>query len=174
VTDVVAGGPPPIRVGLGYDSHAFGEGEGCLLGGILFSDAPPLRGHSDADAVAHAVTDALLGAVADGDIGTHYPPSDDRWKGADSMALLSEVVGRLHARGWAVGNLDITVICQRPRIGPRAGEVRARLSAVLGVSPDAVSLKGKTNEGMGWEGREEGIGVHAIALVYRATGVASR
>lgn len=158
---------PTIRVGLGYDSHTFGEGTGCLLGGVVFADAPPLRGHSDADAVAHAVTDALLGAVADGDIGTHYPPSDDQWKGADSMALLAEVVRRLNTQGWAVGNVDLTVICQRPKIGPRAAEVRQALARVLGVLPASVSVKGKTNEGMGWEGREEGVGVHAVVLVYR-------
>ncbi len=166
--------PPNIRVGLGYDSHAFGEGAGCLLGGVIFPDAPPLRGHSDADAIAHAVTDALLGAIADGDIGTHYPPSDDRWKGADSLELLAQVVQRLDAQGWAVGNVDVTVICQRPRLGPRAAEVRARLADVLRVSSAAVSVKGKTNEGMGWEGREEGVGVHAVALVYRLHEAAPR
>lgn len=157
-----------MRVGLGYDSHAFGEGEGCLLGGVLFPDAPSLRGHSDADAVAHAVTDALLGAIADGDIGTHYPPSDVQWKGADSMVLLRGVVERLKAKGWEVGNVDVTVICERPKIGPRAVEVRTALARVLGIDVADVSIKGKTNEGMGWEGRREGIGVHAVALVYRA------
>jgi 2-C-methyl-D-erythritol 2,4-cyclodiphosphate synthase len=159
---------------MGYDSHAFGEGMGCLLGGVLFEDAPTLAGHSDADAVAHAVTDALLGATGDGDIGTHYPPSDPRWKGADSMVLLAEVVARLRDNGWAIGNVDITVICQRPRIGPRAVEVRQRLAAVLCIPLSDVSIKGKTNEGMGWEGREEGVGVHAVALVYRGGGTVSR
>jgi 2-C-methyl-D-erythritol 2,4-cyclodiphosphate synthase len=117
--------------------------------------------------VAHAVTDALLGAVGDGDIGSHFPPSDPAWEGADSMNLLRQIVDRIQGRGWTVGNVDVTVVCEAPRIGPAAPAMRARLAGVLGVGVDRVSIKGKTNETMGWEGRGEGIAVHAVALVSR-------
>jgi 2-C-methyl-D-erythritol 2,4-cyclodiphosphate synthase len=160
-------GFPDLRVGLGYDSHRFDPDRPCILAGVRFPDSPGLRGVSDADAVAHAVTDALLGATADGDIGTHFPPSDPTWEGADSMGLLSTVVKRLHAAGWRVGNVDVTVICEAPRIGPAAPAMRERLAQVLGVHARQVSVKGKTNETMGWEGRREGIAVHAVALVGR-------
>jgi 2-C-methyl-D-erythritol 2,4-cyclodiphosphate synthase len=157
----------PFRVGFGYDSHRFDPSRPCILGGVSIPDTPGLAGHSDADAVAHALTDALLGAVADGDIGLHFPPTDPAWKGADSLALLARVVARLGARGWTVGNVDLTVICERPKIGPVAPAMRHRLAQVLQVDEDAVSIKGKTNETMGWEGRSEGVAVHAVALVYQ-------
>jgi 2-C-methyl-D-erythritol 2,4-cyclodiphosphate synthase len=160
-------GVPDFRVGIGYDSHPFDPERPLVLGGVLFPEGPGLRGVSDADAVAHAVTDALLGAVADGDIGTHFPPSDPTWEGADSLELLREIVDRLHRGGWAVGNVDVTVICEAPKIGPAAPEMRGSLAGVLGVSPGRVSIKAKTNESMGWEGRREGIAVHAVALVAR-------
>ncbi len=156
---------PPFRVGTGYDSHRFGPGRPLVLGGVRIPNAPGLSGHSDGDAVAHAVTDALLGAVADGDIGTHFPPTDPAWEGADSIALLSRVVERLAEAGWSVGNVDVTVVCETPKIGPVAGRMRERLGSALRVDPSAVSVKGKTNELMGWEGRGEGIAVHAVALV---------
>jgi 2-C-methyl-D-erythritol 2,4-cyclodiphosphate synthase len=165
-------GFPDLRVGVGYDSHRFDETRPCILAGVLFPDAPGLRGVSDADAVAHAVTDALLGAVGDGDIGTHFPPSDPTWEGADSMDLLLRMVERLRGEGWRVGNVDVTVICEAPRIGPAAPGMRRRLAEVLGTTPDRVSVKGKTNETMGWEGRGEGIAVHAVALVGRFPAVA--
>ncbi len=158
-----------IRIGLGYDSHRFDPTRPCILGGVTIPDVPGLAGHSDADAVAHALTDAILGAVADGDIGTHFPPSDDAWKGADSMELLGVAVRRVRSRGWKVGNVDVTVVCEKPKIGPVAGEMRSRLATVLGVGVDEVSIKGKTNESMGWEGRGEGVAVHAVALLL-ATG----
>lgn len=161
-------GIPEFRVGSGYDSHPFEEGRPLVLGGVLFPEAPGLRGVSDADAVCHAITDALLGAVADGDIGTHFPPSDPTWEDADSMELLREIVARLHDRGWGVGNVDVTVICEIPKIGPAAPEMRGSLAGVLGITPGQVSIKAKTNEGMGWEGRREGIAVHAVALVVRS------
>lgn len=160
-------GFPELRVGFGYDSHRFDPDRPCILAGVRFPDSPGLRGVSDADAVAHAVTDALLGATADGDIGTHFPPSDPTWEGADSMRLLATVVRRLHGGGWQVGNVDVTVICEAPRIGPAAPAMRERLAEVLGVDPGQVSVKGKTNETMGWEGRREGIAVHAVAMVGR-------
>ncbi|TVP49707.1 MAG: 2-C-methyl-D-erythritol 2,4-cyclodiphosphate synthase [Gemmatimonadales bacterium] len=156
-----------MRVGVGYDSHRFDASRPCILGGVLFPESPGLRGVSDADAVAHAVTDALLGAVGDGDIGAHFPPSDPTWEGADSMELLRRMAGRLAGLGWTVGNVDVTVICEAPRIGPAVPAMRARLAEVLGVDPLRLSVKGKTNETMGWEGRGEGIAVHAVALVGR-------
>ena len=156
---------PGIRVGTGYDSHRFDPGRPLLLGGVHFPDSPGLKGFSDGDAVAHAVIDALLGAACMGDIGTHFPPGDEVWRGADSMDLLSRAVGMLREAGWAVGNVDVTVICERPRIAPRAGEMRTRLAERMGVEADAVSVKGKSNEGLGWIGRGEGIAVQAVAML---------
>lgn len=121
--------------------------------------------------MAHAVIDALLGAACLGDIGTHYPPGVERWRGADSMELLSRVAAMLRERSWRPGNLDITVVCESPRIGPRAAEIRRLVAERTGLAPDEVSVKGKSNEGMGWIGRGEGIAVHAVALVVSAPGV---
>lgn len=157
-----------MRVGLGYDSHRFDPSRPCILGGILFPDAPGLSGFSDGDAVAHAVTDALLGAAALGDIGGHFPPGDERWRGADSMDLLRRSVSLVREAGWAVGNVDVTVVCEQPRIGPEADRLRASLAESLGVRVEDVSVKGKTNERMGWEGAGEGLAVHAITLLLAA------
>lgn len=154
-----------MRVGLGYDSHRFAEGRRLVLGGVEIPDHPGLSGHSDGDAVAHAVIDAILGAAAAGDVGSHFPPGDDRWKDADSMDLLARAVAVLEARNYQVVNVDVTVVCESPRIGPVAGEMRARLGGVLRIGPDSVSVKGKTNEGMGWIGAGEGLAVHAVALI---------
>ena len=132
-----------------------------------FPDHPGLRGFSDGDAVTHAVIDALLGAACLGDIGTHFPPGVERWRGADSMDLLSRVVAKLRDESWHVGNVDVTVICESPRIGPRAADMRRRVAERAGLGPDAVSVKGKSNERMGWIGRGEGIAVHAVALLFR-------
>lgn len=159
-----------IRVGTGYDSHRFDPARPLILGGLHFPDHPGLSGFSDGDAVAHAVIDALLGAAGLGDIGTHFPPGDERWRGADSMELLSRVVAMLRAEDWRVGNVDVTVICESPRIGVRAGEMRGLLGERVGVAPEAISVKGKSNERMGWIGRGEGIAVHAVALVVRRDG----
>lgn len=159
-----------IRVGTGYDSHRFDPARPLILGGLHFPDHPGLSGFSDGDAVAHAVVDALLGAAGLGDIGTHFPPGDERWRGADSMGLLSRAVAMLHAADWRVGNVDVTVICESPRIGARSGELRRLLAERVGVEPEAVSVKGKSNEKMGWIGRGEGIAVHAVALVVRDGG----
>jgi 2-C-methyl-D-erythritol 2,4-cyclodiphosphate synthase len=154
-----------LRVGFGYDSHRFDETRPLVLAGIHFPGEPGLAGFSDGDAVAHAVIDALLGAAAAGDVGLHFPPGDERWRDADSIDLLARAAGILSERGYRVVNIDVTVICERPRIGPRAAEMCARLAAALDAPPDIVSVKGKTNEGMGWIGAGEGVAVHAVALV---------
>ena len=154
-----------MRVGLGYDSHRFDDTRDLVLGGVRVPDHAGLSGHSDGDAVAHAVIDALLGAVGAGDVGTHFPPTDDRWKGADSMDLLRRAVRLLEGRNYHVVNVDVTVVCETPKIGPLAGRMRESLGAALDVGPGSVSVKGKTNEGMGWIGAGEGLAVHAVALV---------
>jgi len=159
-----------VRVGLGYDSHRFDPGTPCVLGGVLIPGHPGLKGHSDGDAICHAVIDAILGAAALGDVGSHFPPTDDAWKGADSMELLRRAVEVLERENYQVVNVDVTVICQTPKIGPVAGEIRQRLGEVLRVGPGHVSVKGKTNEGMGWIGAGEGLAVHAVALVDRVSG----
>ncbi len=154
-----------MRVGIGYDSHRFEEGRPLVLGGVTIPEHPGLAGHSDGDAVAHALIDSLLGAVSAGDIGTHFPPEDDLWKNADSMELLRLSVMELEGRNYQVVNVDVTVICETPRVGPHVPAMRARLGELLRVGPDFVSVKGKSNEGMGWIGAGEGIAVHAVALV---------
>ena len=154
-----------MRIGHGYDSHRFAPGRRLVLGGVEIPDHPGLAGHSDGDAVAHAIVDALLGAASAGDIGRHIPPNRDRWKDADSMDLLARAARVVEACGYGVRNIDVTVICERPKIGPHSEAMRQRLGGVLGLRPDAVSIKGKTNEGMGWIGRGEGMAVHAVALL---------
>jgi 2-C-methyl-D-erythritol 2,4-cyclodiphosphate synthase len=154
-----------MRIGHGYDSHRFAEGRKLILGGVEIPHDRGLTGHSDADAVAHAVTDALLGAAGLGDIGRHFPPSDAQWKDADSLKLLGQVVRLLEGRNYQVVNVDVTVVCEQPKIGPHAQGMQERLASVIGISPGHISIKGKTNEGMGWIGRGEGIAVFAVALV---------
>jgi 2-C-methyl-D-erythritol 2,4-cyclodiphosphate synthase len=152
-----------MRTGIGYDSHRFAPGRRLVLGGVVIPHPQGLAGHSDADAVAHAVTDALLGAAALGDIGTHFPPDDDSWRDADSIELLERAVGLLADAGYRPVNVDVTVVCETPSIRPHATAMRARLAAALGIEPGAVSIKGKSNEGMGWIGRGEGIAALAVA-----------
>jgi 2-C-methyl-D-erythritol 2,4-cyclodiphosphate synthase len=159
-----------MRVGIGYDSHRFADGRKLILGGVEIPHAQGLSGHSDADAVAHAVTDAMLGAAALGDIGTHFPPSDNTFKDADSIALLRKANELLEAKGYQVINVDVTVICEAPKIGPHALAMRETLAAALGIGVKHVSVKGKTNEGMGWIGRGEGIAVMATALIATVEG----
>jgi 2-C-methyl-D-erythritol 2,4-cyclodiphosphate synthase len=154
-----------MRIGNGYDSHRFAAGRRLVLGGIEIPSDLGLDGHSDADAVAHAVTDALLGAAGLGDIGRHFPPTDAAWEDADSMRLLATVVQLVEGRNYQVVNVDVTVIVESPRIGPHADAMRERLADVLHVAPDAVSVKGKSNEGLGWIGRGEGLAVFAVALI---------
>lgn len=154
-----------MRIGYGYDSHRFDSARPLILGGVAIPGAPGLKGHSDADALVHAVIDALLGAAALGDIGGHFPDTDPKWAGADSMRLLSAVVEEVHAAGYRVGNVDATVICERPKLRPYIQEIRAKLAETLRVSSTAVSVKGKTNEGMDATGAGEGIAVHCVALL---------
>ncbi len=153
------------RSGIGYDSHRFAEGRPLILGGVSIPHTHGLAGHSDADAVAHALTDAILGAAAAGDIGTHFPDTDPRWKGADSMALLRAACAVVAARGFRVAQVDVTVILERPRLGPHVPAMRAAVAAALGLTIDEVSVKAKTNEGMGFIGRGEGIATLAVATL---------
>lgn len=159
-----------MRAGIGYDSHRFTDTRPLILGGVTVPDAPGLAGHSDGDAVLHALCDALLGAAAMGSIGQVFPDTDPTFAGADSARLLSTVVERLAADGYRVVNADVTVIAERPRIQPHAEAMRARIASLLGVPPAAVSVKGKTNEGMGWIGRGEGLATQAIVLIDRFDG----
>lgn len=154
-----------MRVGIGYDSHRFATGRRLVLGGVPIEHPLGLDGHSDADAVAHAATDAILGAAGAGDIGTHFPPVDERWRDADSIALLRAAAALIAEDNYQVVNLDVTVVCEAPRVGPYVERMRERLAAALGIAPRLVSVKGKTNEGMGWIGRGEGIAAIAVALV---------
>ncbi|MFN6114717.1 MAG: 2-C-methyl-D-erythritol 2,4-cyclodiphosphate synthase [Flavobacteriales bacterium] len=156
-----------VRVGFGYDVHRLTEGRELWLGGVLIPHTVGALGHSDADVLLHAVCDALLGAVALGDIGFHFPDTDQRWKGADSKVLLKAVVDLLHERGWEVGNVDATLVLERPKIMPHVPAMRATMAPLLGVGEDAVSIKATTNEKMGFVGREEGVCAYAVALVQR-------
>jgi len=153
------------RTGIGYDSHRFVEGRPLVLGGQVIPHTHGLAGHSDADAVAHALTDAILGAAAAGDIGTHFPDTDPRWKGADSIDLLRRAAALVGERGFRVTQADITVILERPRLGPFVPAIRAALAAALDLTVDEVSVKAKTNEGMGFVGRGEGVATIAVATL---------
>lgn len=160
----------PIRVGQGYDSHRLVEGRPLILGGVHIPFEKGLDGHSDADVLLHAVTDALLGAASLGDIGTHFPPSDPKWRGADSGKLLSAVLGLAKEKGWRVVNLDATVVCERPKLGSYKATIRENVAKLLEVSVDAVSIKAKTNEKMDAVGREEGMVAQAVILLARDGG----
>ncbi len=153
------------RTGIGYDSHRLVVGRPLILGGQSIPHTHGLAGHSDADAVAHALTDAILGAAAAGDIGTHFPDTDPRWKGADSLGLLRAACAVVAERGFRVSQVDVTVILERPRLGPHIPAMRAALAAALGLTVDDVSVKAKTNEGMGFIGRGEGIATMAVATL---------
>ena len=148
-----------MRVGIGYDSHRFAVGRRLILGGVELEHEAGLEGHSDADVLTHAVIDAVLGAGGLGDLGTHFPPDDETWRDADSLDLLRTVVGMLSG---SIANVDATVICEAPKLGPHRGDMERNLSEVLGVH---VSVKASTNEGMGFIGRGEGIACIAVALV---------
>ena len=157
--------PARDRVGQGSDAHRFGAGRPLVLGGVTIADGDGLAGHSDADVLTHAIIDALLGAAGLGDIGTHFPSDDPAWAGADSLDLLRRTVASLEQRGYRVGNVDATVVAERPRLRPHVAAMRARLAAALAVEPDAVSVKATTADGMGALGRAEGIQAQAIALI---------
>ncbi|MBR3087298.1 MAG: 2-C-methyl-D-erythritol 2,4-cyclodiphosphate synthase [Kiritimatiellae bacterium] len=154
-----------MRIGFGYDSHRFDPSRPLVLGGVTIPGAPGLAGHSDADALLHAVIDALLGAAALGDIGSHFPDTDERWRGADSSALLGAVAREVADSGYRIGNIDATVICERPKLRPYIDAMRGRIAGVLGIPAGAVSVKGKTNEGMGAIGAGLGLEVHCVALL---------
>lgn len=154
-----------MRIGHGYDSHRFEAGRKLILGGVEFPGETGLKGHSDADVLIHAVIDALLGAVAMQDIGAHFPDTDSAYKNADSRELLKKTVAMLSAAGWKIGNIDATVICERPKLRSRIDDIRASIASLAGVDISQISVKGKTNEKMDDVGAGAGIIVHAVALV---------
>jgi 2-C-methyl-D-erythritol 2,4-cyclodiphosphate synthase len=156
-----------FRVGQGFDVHALVPGRRLRLAGVQIDGELGLLGHSDADVVLHAITDALLGATGLGDIGQAFPDHDARYRDADSRVLLRDIAQRVRAAGWQVQNVDCTVICERPRIAPHAAAMRANIAADLEVAVNAVSVKGKTTESLGFTGRGEGIAVFAVALLQR-------
>lgn len=154
-----------MRVGIGYDSHRFDEARPLILAGVQIPDAPGLAAHSDGDAVAHAVIDALLGAARLGHIGELFPDDDPAYEGADSLSLLAEAVRRVEMENYQVVNVDVSIITEQPRIAPFVDPMTERLAAILHTAPATVSIKGKTNEGMGWIGRGEGMAVIAVAAL---------
>jgi len=157
-----------VRVGIGYDSHRLVQGRPLILGGVSIPHATGLAGHSDADALCHAITDAVLGAGALGDIGRHFPDTDPRWKDADSVELLRQAVLLVRQAGFTIANVDAVVVAEQPKLAPYVDAIRERLADPLGIDAGAVSVKGKTNEGMGETGRGEAIAVHAVAMLTRS------
>jgi 2-C-methyl-D-erythritol 2,4-cyclodiphosphate synthase len=153
-----------VRTGLGVATHRFADGRRLVLGGVEIPHERGLAGHSDADVLAHAITDALLGAAGLGDIGEHFPDTDPQWRDADSIALLREVVSRVDAQGWLIEHVDATVVLERPKLAPHREAIAARLSEAVGAS---VSVKATTGEGMGFVGREEGVAALAVATLTR-------
>jgi len=154
-----------MRIGHGVDVHAFGEGDHVMLGGVRVPHTRGVLAHSDGDVVLHALCDALLGACALGDIGRHFPPTDPQWKGADSRAFVRHCAALVRECGWIVGNADVTVICERPKVGPHAEAMRALIAEDLGVAIDAISVKATTTETLGFTGRGEGIAAQAVCLL---------
>jgi 2-C-methyl-D-erythritol 2,4-cyclodiphosphate synthase len=156
-----------IRLGNGFDVHAFTQGDHVILCGVRVPHDKALKGHSDADVAMHTVTDAIYGALAEGDIGRHFPPSDDQWKAADSAIFLRHAVEMARAKGYEISNIDCTIICERPKIGPHADAMRARLAEILGLDTGKVSVKATTSERLGFTGREEGIACIATCALVR-------
>jgi len=156
---------PAFRIGNGYDIHRLVPERALILGGVHIPHTLGLLGHSDADVLTHAVMDALLGALALGDIGHYFPPDDPQWAGADSVMLLTQVRQLVAERGWRVANVDTVVVAERPKLKPHIPAMQARLAQALGVTPAQVGVKATTNEGLGPVGREEGIAAHAVALL---------
>lgn len=154
-----------IRIGQGLDVHAFGEGDHVILGGVRISHTQGLVAHSDGDVALHALCDAILGAAALGDIGMHFPPTDPAWKDADSRELLRQVVQMLKIEGWSVVNIDLTLVCEAPKINPHAESMRGNIAADTGVNVNDVSVKATTTEGLGFCGRGEGIAASAVVLI---------
>jgi 2-C-methyl-D-erythritol 2,4-cyclodiphosphate synthase len=161
---------PEIRIGQGYDVHALVPGRRCVIGGVDIAHGRGLLGHSDADVLLHAITDALLGAAGLGDIGRMFPDSDPQWAGADSRVLLRGAAARCREAGWAVVNVDATVICEAPKIAPHVAAIRANVAADLGIAAERINVKGKTTERLGFTGRGEGIAAQAVALLARHGG----
>lgn len=157
-----------MRIGQGFDVHAFGDGDQVTLGGVRIAHERGVVAHSDGDVAIHALCDAILGALALGDIGVHFPPSDPRWKGADSRGFLRHCAQLMREHGYVLANADITVVCERPKIGPHAPAMRANLAADLGVDPGQIGVKATTSERLGFIGRGEGIAALAVALLQRA------
>jgi 2-C-methyl-D-erythritol 2,4-cyclodiphosphate synthase len=161
-----------IRVGTGFDVHAFDEGRPLILGGVLVPHAPGLSGHSDADVLSHAVTDAVLGAAGLGDLGSLYPATDE-WKDASSLSILADAVRRARDAGWIVTNVDCTVLAEKPRLGAFKDEMALNLARTLDVAPNAASVKATTTDGLGFTGRGEGIAAQAVILLANSTGMES-
>lgn len=159
---------PKIRVGYGYDVHRYVEGRKLILGGVTVPAERGLLGHSDADVLLHAIADALLGAAAMRDIGYHFPDTDPRYAGADSVVLLREVFRLLLERGYRVGNIDATIVAEAPKLSPFVPRMQERIAETLDLSVDEVSIKATTNERMGFVGREEGMAAHAVVLIYHS------
>lgn len=162
-----------IRVGTGFDVHAFVTGRPLIIGGVHIPHTHGLLGHSDADVLLHAITDALLGALALGDLGAHFPDTDVRWKGADSRTLLCHVAELLGGAGWRIGNVDATIIAQAPRLAPHVPAMRSNIAADLRCAHDQVSVKATTTEHLGFTGRGEGIAAQAVVLVEREQGLST-
>jgi 2-C-methyl-D-erythritol 2,4-cyclodiphosphate synthase len=157
-----------MRIGHGYDVHRFAEGNFITLGGVRIAHTAGLLAHSDGDVLLHALSDALLGAAALGDIGKHFPDTDPQFKGADSRVLLRHVLKQVHGKGWKVGNVDATIVAQAPKMAPHIERMRASIAEDLQVDIDQVNVKATTTEKLGFTGREEGIAVHAVALLISA------
>ena len=158
---------PAFRIGEGWDTHALVAGRPLILGGVTIPHTHGLLGHSDADALSHAITDALFGAVAMGDIGRHFPDTDEQFRGADSVALLAEAARRVRAAGWQIGNIDSTIVAQAPKMAPHILAMRLRLAQALALELDQINVKAKTAEKMGPVGTGESIETRAVCLVYR-------
>jgi 2-C-methyl-D-erythritol 2,4-cyclodiphosphate synthase len=154
-----------MRIGSGFDVHAFADGDHLMIGGIRIAHDRGVAAHSDGDVLLHALCDALLGALALGDIGTHFPPSDERWRGADSRVFVRHCAQLVHGLGWRLGNADLTVICERPKVGPHALAIREAIAAELGVEVSQVSVKATTTEQLGFTGRGEGVAAQAVVLL---------
>ena len=156
-----------MRIGQGFDVHRLVEGRPCIIGGVTIAHDKGLDGHSDADVLLHAICDALLGAAALGDIGKHFPPTDDRYKGIDSRTLLTEVVGLLASKAYVVGNIDATVICEAPKLSPHTAQMCTNIAQDCGVAVDQVNIKATTTEKLGFTGRGEGIAAEAVCLIVK-------
>ena len=160
---------PPFRIGQGYDCHALVPGRPLIIGGVTIPHQAGLLGHSDADLLLHAITDALFGAAGLGDIGRHFPDTDARFSGANSRVLLREAAWRVRQAGYEIGNVDATIIAQAPKMAPYLPSMILNIAEDLGISPGQINLKAKTNEKLGWEGREEGMAADAIALIFHVS-----